>query len=49
MSPQSGAHFILFDDAGSIRKKLHIARSLDISDAVLAYPQVSDLLNEILE
>lgn len=48
MSPQSGAHFVLFDDAGSIRKKLHIARSLDIPDAVLAYPQVKDLLPEIL-
>ena len=49
MSPQNGAHFILFDDAGSIRKKLHIARSLDIGHAVLAYSQVSDLLGEILE
>lgn len=48
MSPQNGAHFILFDDAGSIRKKLQIARSLDISGAVLAYPEVSDLLPEIL-
>lgn len=48
MSPQSGAHFILFDDAGSIRKKLHIARSLDISDAILPYAQVSDLLPELL-
>ena len=48
MSKQNGAHFILFDDAGSIRKKLHIARSLDIADAVLAYPQVDDLLPEII-
>lgn len=48
MSPQNGAHFILFDDAGSIRKKLHVARSLDIADAVLPYAQVSDLLPEIL-
>lgn len=48
MSPQNGAHFILFDNAGSIRKKLQVARSLDISDAVAAYPQVSDLLPDIL-
>ena len=48
MSKQNGAHFILFDDAGSIRKKLHIARSLGVADAVLAYPQVDDLLPELL-
>lgn len=48
MSPQNGAHFILFDDAGSIRKKLQIARSLDISDAIIPYPEVSDLLPDIL-
>ena len=48
MSKQNGAHFILFDDAGSIRKKLQIARSLDIADAVLAYPQVDDLLPDLL-
>ncbi len=45
---QNGAHFILFDDAASIRKKLHTARSLDIADALLLYPEVSDLLTEIL-
>lgn len=48
MSKQNGAHFILFDDAGSIRKKLQIARNLDISDALLAYPEVDDLLADIL-
>ena len=48
MSKQNGAHFVLYDDALSIRKKLHIARTLDISDAILAYPQVDDLLPELL-
>jgi len=48
MSRQNGAHFILFDDVGSIRKKLSIARSLDIGEAVLAYPEVDDLLPELL-
>ena len=38
-----------FDDAGSIRKKLQIAQSLGITTAVLAYPQVDDLLEEILK
>lgn len=48
MSRENGAHFILFDDAGSIRKKLQIARSLGIEDALLAYPQVDDLLPGLL-
>ena len=48
MSRQTGAHFVLFDDAASIRKKLYLARSLDISDAILPYPAVADLLEDIL-
>lgn len=48
MSKQNGAHFILFDDAGSIRKKLYIARSLGITAAVLAWPQVDDILEAVL-
>lgn len=49
MSQQNGAHFILFDDGGSIRKKLLIAQRLGISSGILAYPQVSDILSHILE
>ena len=49
MSRENGAHFILFDDAGSIRKKLQLARGLGIETAVLAYPQVDDLLPQLLE
>lgn len=49
MSPNSGAHFILYDDAGSIRKKLQVARSLDISDAIVPFLLVEDLLPEILK
>lgn len=49
MSKENGAHFILFDDAGSIRHKLQLAGKLKISSAVLAYPQADDLLPEILE
>lgn len=48
MSKQSGAHFVLFDDADSIRRKLSIARKLKLQGAVLAYPQVDDLLPTIL-
>ena len=48
MSRENGAHFVLFDDAGSIRKKLQVARRLGIRQAVLSYPQAEDLLEDIL-
>ena len=48
MSRENGAHFVLFDDAGSIRKKLQVARGLGIRQAVLSYPQVEDLMEDIL-
>ena len=48
MSPKTGAHFVLFDDAGSIRKKLQLSRSLDIGYAVLSYPDTAGLLPQIL-
>ena len=48
MNQQNGAHFVLFDDAASIRKKLYVARSLDISDALLPYPDLADLLPALL-
>ena len=42
------SRFVLFDDAGSIRKKLQLARQLDIGEALLPYAQVDDLLPELL-
>ena len=42
-------HFVLFDDAGSIRKKLHIAGRLGIQTAFLPYESTADLLPELLE
>ena len=48
MTKQNGAHFILFDDGPSIRKKLQIARNLGITQCLLPYPDVSDILTEIL-
>lgn len=48
MNRQDGAHFILFDDAASIRHKLTLAQSLDIEDAILSYADTADLLPEIL-
>ena len=48
MNRQSGAHFVLFDDAGTIRKKLRLAGALGIGRALLCYPEVADLLGDIL-
>ena len=48
MNRQSGAHFVLFDDAGSIRKKLRLAEAMGIDRALFFYPEVSDLLPDIL-
>lgn len=48
MNRQSGAHFVLFDDAASIRKKLQLAEALGVTHALLCYPEVSDLLQDIL-
>lgn len=42
------AHFVLFDDAGSIRKKLHIAQQLGITPAFLPYETTADLLGDLL-
>ena len=46
--PADGAHFVLFDDGATIRKKLQVARSLGVKYALLAYPETADLLTVIL-
>ncbi len=48
MSRQSGAHFVLFDNAASIRKKLHIARQFGLCSCILAWPEVDDILQDIM-
>ena len=48
MSRQSGAHFVLFDDAGSIRKKLALAKELGVPRAILPYEELDDLLPALL-
>lgn len=48
LSRHSGAHFVLFDDAGSIRKKLRMARELGLNACILAWPEVDDILPQIL-
>lgn len=48
MSGDKG-HFVLFDDAGSIRKKLRMAESMGIGTAFLPYGSAADVLEELLK
>lgn len=48
MSRQNGAHFVLFDNAASIRKKIHIAKQFGLCACILAWPEVDDILEKIL-
>ena len=47
MSRDSGAHFVLFDDGDTIRKKLQMARGLGITGAMAAWEDVSDVLEKL--
>lgn len=40
-------HFVLFDDAGTIRKKLQTGSSLGFAAAFLMFPEVRDLLGDL--
>lgn len=39
-----GSHFVLYDDAGSIRKKIQLATRLSIPAVMLLYPEVEDVV-----
>lgn len=41
---EQGSHFVLYDDAGSVRKKLFLGQKLGISSALLFYPETFDIL-----
>ena len=40
---KAGSHFVLYDDAGSIRKKLFLAKHLGIDHSLLLFPEVEDI------
>ena len=42
------SHFVLFDDADTLRKKLRLGQELGITVAFLMYPEVEDILPELL-
>lgn len=39
--------FVLFDDAETLRRKLHLAQSMGIGTAFAMYPEVEDILDEL--
>ncbi len=47
-APRTGPHFVLFDNGPSIRQKLIVASKHKITSALLAYPQVEDLIEDLL-
>ena len=47
MDRNSGAHFVLFDDVGSIRKKIDLAEQVGIRHFLLFYHHMEDLLPEL--
>lgn len=49
MTRQSSAHFVLFDNAASIRKKIHIAGQYGLHACILAWPEVDDIFPMILK
>mgnify|MGYP003227371686 CR=1 FL=1 len=46
-SAGNGTHFVLFDDAETLRQKVRLAQGLGIQTAFLIFPEISDLLPEL--
>ena len=42
------SHFVLFDNASSIRKKLSVAADAGITSAILVYPEIQEIVRDIL-
>ena len=47
MSREDGAHFVLFDDGDTIRKKLEVARGLGITTVIAAWEDIADLVDQL--
>lgn len=42
---EHGTHFVLFDDAETLRRKVRLAESYGIQEAFVMYPEICDLLS----
>ena len=47
MSRESGAHFVLFDDGDTLRRKLEVARSLGIHTFLLPWQEAAPHLEQL--
>jgi hypothetical protein len=47
MDSTSGAHFVMFDDLGSMQKKMRLASSLGISTMLFFYPEIAEWANAL--
>ena len=47
MSRDTGAHFVLFDDGETLKKKQELALSLGIQRFFWVYPEVEELCDEL--
>jgi len=45
---QGSAHFVLFDDSGSLLRKAALARELGVQRVLFTYPEVADILPRLL-
>ncbi len=48
-SEKGNTHFVLYDTAGTLKKKLQLAESLKINKAILVYSESKNLLMRLLE
>jgi hypothetical protein len=47
MNRETGAHFVLFDDADTLRRKVEVAHRAGIHTFIAPFPEVADCLEEL--
>lgn len=45
---REGASYVLFDDARSISERIKLAKQLGATDVFLSYPEVSDIIDDLM-
>jgi spore germination protein YaaH len=45
---KKGTHFVLYDNGASIKRKLSVAAKMNIEDAFIFYPHVTDIIDKIV-
>ena len=47
MNREGGAHFVLFDDGDTLRRKMEVARRAGIHTFLAAWPEVADCVEQL--